>query len=96
MKGIKNLFFKTNTRDRIATLERDQAESTAKINELDRQVEDLQTIVEALVVTNQQMVKDMRTIYDSLSAIAGSSEISGLDKHFISIINNGGGSNLPH
>ena len=90
------MFFKTNTRDRIAILEKEQAESSATICELNRQVEDLQTIVQALVVTNQQMIKDIKVIYDSLSSIAGSGEISGLDKHFISIINNGGGSNLPH
>tara|TARA_Y100000310_G_C20110725_1_gene546967 strand:- start:159 stop:446 length:288 start_codon:yes stop_codon:yes gene_type:complete len=95
MKGTV-LFFRTNIRDRIATLESDAAESTAKINEMNRQIGDLQTVVQALVVTNQQMIKDMKTIYDSLTAIAGTGEISGLDKYFMSIINNSGGSNLPH
>ena len=95
MKGIK-LLFKNNTRERLAHVEGDSAIQTARIQELDRQISDLQVMVEALAVVNQQMVHDMKVIYDSLSAIVGDNESSGLDKYFVSIINNSGGGKLPH
>jgi len=76
-------------------MEGDSAVTSARIQELDNQIANLQTVVEALVVTNQQMVRDMKIIYESLTSIVGDSESSGLDKYFVSIINNSGGK-LPH
>ena len=90
------LLFRNNTRERVATLEEDSIITDTRVQELDRQVVELQAVVEALVITNQQMIKDMKNIYDNLTVIMGNSEAAGSDKYFVSIINNSGGGKLPH
>ena len=90
------MLFKNKTRERLSSIEGDSAVQSARIHELDRQVAELQAMVQALATVNQQMVQDMKVIYDSLTAIAQDSGASGLDKYFVSIINNSGGGKLPH
>jgi len=90
------LLFKSDTRERLSSVEGDSAVQSARIQELEVQLSTMQTMIEALTVVNQQMVRDMKIIYDSLSAIVGDNGASGLDKYFVSIINNNGGGKLPH
>ena len=90
------MLFKSDTRERLSSVEGDSAVQSARIQELEVQLSTMQTMIEALTVVNQQMVRDMKIIYDSLSAIVGDNGASGLDKYFVSIINNNGGGKLPH
>ena len=82
------MLFKSKTRERLSSIEGDSAVQSARIQELDRQVAELQEMVQTLATMNQQMVQDMKLVYDSLTAIAKDSGASGLDKYFVSIINN--------
>ena len=91
-----DVFFKRHDRTRIAELEGENAVLQVHVAELDKQVRDLQVALETLAIANQQMISDMKIIYDSLNMIAGKSDESPVDKYFVSIINNNGGGDLPH
>lgn len=93
---VLKAFFDKFTSDKVAKLEEDNAVLHAYVQELDSQVMALQAAVEALALNSQQMVGDMKIIYESLNAIIVKSEESSADKYFASIISNRGGGNLPH
>ena len=89
-------FLSKAVKEKLTKLEEDNAVLHAYVQELDAQVATLQAAVEALALNSQQMVADMKIIYESLNSIVVKSSETPADKYFASIINNNGGGNLPH